>query len=53
MIIVSFLKPIQDVYIASQNTITVHGAYSMDESLVPYHGRNGIHHKIPRKVCID
>jgi hypothetical protein len=41
---------VNDVYNASKNTIKVHGAYSMDESLVPYHGRNGIHHKIPRKV---
>ena len=41
---------IKDVEIASKDTITVHGAYSLDESLVPYHGRNGIHHKIPRKV---
>ena len=41
---------VKDVQIASRNTISIHGAYSIDESLVPYHGRNGIHHKIPRKV---
>ena len=41
---------VKDVEIASNDTITVHGAYSLDESLVPFHGRNDIHHKIPRKV---
>ena len=52
MMIVSKLIfiPIIDVYTVSQDTITVHGAYSLDESLVPDHGRKVIHKRMPRQV---
>ena len=44
------VEPVVEVFNdISKNVLVTSGGFSLDETLAPYHGRNGVHTKIYRK----